>query len=104
MAGLPRKILNTIENDVKKKLKLSGEPWQGFGPVAEAHMSPCQNKVIVVWRQGGYSDTARTTHKLGIYYKPEDTWLCRETHHCNYDPGSKVGVEAIVRKERGRWA
>lgn len=105
MAGLPAKVTGVIERDVKKHFKSKKQPWQGFGPIAEAHMSADNSKAIVVWRQGGHNPQgARTNFIVGIFAKAGDSWTpTAEQSHANFDSGSPIGAEAIIKREKARW-
>ena len=100
--GLPKKILDAIQVDVKKVQKRKGTPWQGFGPVAEAHMSPCSSKAIVVWRQAGHA-SERTSFMVGVFEKAPEGWTMKSIQPGNYDKDSKEGIEHRIKQEKGAW-
>jgi len=106
--GLPKKIIDSIDHDVKKAAKAKKVVWSGIGPVAEAHLSACQTKAIVVWRQRSETslyENLRTNFVVGIFHK-QDLGLWEPTHTlpANYGTSEKSrSVEAIIKQEKGTW-
>jgi hypothetical protein len=105
MSGLPKKILASIENDVKKAAKVAKQPWSGFGPIAEAHMAPDNSAAVVVWRQGGTSEHGRTNFVVGNYVKRDDVWTLRNTVSADYKHEKPtMNIDELVRKEKKAWS
>jgi hypothetical protein len=103
----PSKIVNAIEADVKKADKQAHAPvWQGFGSIAEAHMSPDQEKAILVWRQAGSAseDALRTSFMVGIFHRMNGVWIRKEICAANYKSTLKHrDVDTIIKREKESW-
>ena len=103
--GLPKKVVAAIEADVKRRMKANKSPWQGFGPIAEAHMSTDNTQAIVVWRQGSVgSGDGKTSFMVGTYAKDGDAWTQGNVTAADYrHPMNTRNVDEIVKKTKKVW-
>lgn len=103
----PRALVRVIEDDVKKACKKAHiERWSGFGPIAEAHLSPDSEKAILVWRQASPADaeSLKTSFMVGIYHLKDGVWEKHGVTAANYKSSVKLrDVETIINREKEFW-
>jgi hypothetical protein len=102
--GLPSKIVDGIEKDVKKADKAAKTPWSGFGPIAHARMAPANDMAVIVWREASSTEAGRTTMMVGIFVKVEGVWRRSKVSPGNYhDSNAKIDVDQLVKKATASW-